>query len=64
MPRARRSRLAAAYGARADQARRAFSRLDQDRNGVLDAAELTTAISQFFASRDRRARGNVAFGYL
>jgi len=58
------TRLAAAYGARADQARRAFSRLDQDRNGVLDAAELTTAISQFFASRDRRARGNVAFGYL
>ena len=55
---------AAAYGARADQARRSFSRLDQDRNGVLDAAELTTAISQFFASRDRRARGNVAFGYL
>ena len=58
------TRLAAAYGARADQARRAFSRLDQDRNGVLDAAELTAAISQFFASRDPRARGNVAFGYL
>jgi tellurite resistance protein TerC len=58
------TRLAAAYGARADQARRSFSRLDQDRNGVLDAAELTTAISQFFASRDPRARGNVAFGYL
>ena len=58
------SRLAAAYGARADQARRAFSRLDQDRNGVLDAAELTTAISQFFASRDPRARGNVAFGHV
>jgi tellurite resistance protein TerC len=58
------TRLAAAYGARADQARRAFSRLDQDRNGVLDVAELTTAISQFFASRDPRARGNVAFGHL
>ena len=58
------TRLAAAYGARADQASRAFSRLDQDRNGVLDAAELTAAISQFFASRDPRARGNVAFGYL
>jgi tellurite resistance protein TerC len=58
------TRLAAAYGARADQARRAFSRLDQDRNGVLDVAELTTAISQFFASRDSRARGNVAFGHL
>jgi tellurite resistance protein TerC len=58
------TRLAAAYGARADQAQRAFSRLDQDRNGVLDAAELTAAISQFFASRDPRARGNLAFGYL
>jgi tellurite resistance protein TerC len=58
------TRLAAAYGARADQARRAFTRLDQDRNGVLDAAELTTAISQFFASRNPRARGNLAFGYL
>jgi len=58
------TRLAAAYGARADQAKRAFSRLDQDRNGMLDAAELTTAISQFFASRDPRARGNVAFGHV
>jgi tellurite resistance protein TerC len=57
------TRLAAAYGARAGQAKRAFSRLDQDRNGTLDAAELTTAISQFFASRDPRARGNVAFGH-
>jgi len=58
------TRLAAAYGARADQARRAFSRLDQDRNGMLDTAELTTAISQFFDSRDPRARGNVAFGHV
>ena len=55
-------RLAAVYGARPAEARRAFGRLDQDRNGALDAAELTTAISQFFASRDPRARGNVAFG--
>ncbi|MGH3205478.1 MAG: TerC family protein [Streptosporangiaceae bacterium] len=58
------ARLAAVYGARPDQAERAFSRLDQDRNGVLDTAELTTAISQFFASRDPRARGNLAFGHL
>ena len=58
------TRLAAAYGARANQAERAFSRLDQDRNGVLDAAELTTAISQFFASRDPHALGNVAFGHV
>jgi tellurite resistance protein TerC len=57
------TRLAAVYGARADQARRAFGRLDQDRNGVLDAAELTSAISQFFGSRDPRARGGVAFGH-
>jgi Ca2+-binding EF-hand superfamily protein len=55
-------RLAAVYGAKAGQARRAFGRLDEDRNGVLDAAELAAAISQFFASRDPRARGSVAFG--
>jgi hypothetical protein len=35
----------------ADEAERAFSRLDQDRNGVLDAAELTMAICHFLASR-------------
>jgi tellurite resistance protein TerC len=56
------TRLAAVYGARADEAERAFGRLDQDRNGVLDVAELTSAIGQFFASRNPRARGNVAFG--
>jgi tellurite resistance protein TerC len=55
-------RLASVYGAKAGQARRAFGRLDEDRNGVLDAAELTAAISQFFASRDPRARGSMAFG--
>jgi tellurite resistance protein TerC len=58
------TRLAAVYGARAGEAERAFGRLDQDRNGMLDAAELTLAISQFFASRDPRARGNVAFGRI
>jgi Ca2+-binding EF-hand superfamily protein len=58
------TRLAAVYGARADQAERAFGRLDQDRNGVLDATELTLAISQFFASRDPGGYGNVAFGYV
>lgn len=57
------TRLAAVYGARADQAERAFGRLDEDRNGVLDATELTAAISQFFASRDVRSSGNVAFGH-
>ena len=57
------ARLATVYGARSDQAERAFGRLDQDRNGMLDAAELTAAITQFFASRDPRADGNVAFGH-
>ena len=57
------ARLTAVYGARADEAGRAFGRLDQDRNGVLDVAELTLAISQFFASRDVGAQGNVAFGH-
>jgi hypothetical protein len=44
--------LAAAYGARPDEAARAFDRLDQDRNGMLDTAELALAIRQFFTSRD------------
>jgi tellurite resistance protein TerC len=56
------TRLAAVYGAGAEEAERAFGRLDRDRNGVLDAAELTLAIRQFFASRDPHALGNVAFG--
>ncbi len=58
------ARLAAVYGAGADEAERAFGRLDQDRNGVLDAAELTLAISQFFASRDPGVGGSLAFGRL
>src|SRR5580693_5642744 len=56
--------LAAVYGARADQAERAFGRLDQDHNGVLDVTELTVAISQFFANRDPGGYGNVAFGHV
>jgi tellurite resistance protein TerC len=58
------TRLAAVYGARAEEAERAFGRLDTDDNGMLDVAELTLAIGQFFASRDPGARGNVAFGYV
>jgi tellurite resistance protein TerC len=58
------ARLAGVYGARPDEAARAFDRLDQDRNGMLDTAELAQAISQFFTSRDPGARGNVAFGHL
>jgi DNA-binding transcriptional LysR family regulator len=41
------ARLAAVYGARADEAARAFGRIDQDRNGVPDSAELALAISRF-----------------
>jgi TerC family integral membrane protein len=58
------ARLTAAYGASAEQAARAFARLDLDRNGVLDAAELTAAITQFFTSPDPDAPGNLAFGRL
>jgi len=58
------ARLAAVYGSGADEAERAFDRLDRDRNGVLDATEVTLAISQFFASRDPRVLGSVAFGHL
>jgi Ca2+-binding EF-hand superfamily protein len=36
---------------RPEEAAAAFDRLDLDRNGVLDTAELTVALSQFFASR-------------
>ncbi len=56
--------LTAVYGASADDAARAFSRLDLDRNGVLDSLEFTTAISQFFASPDADAAGSLAFGRL
>ena len=56
--------LTAVYGASADDAARAFRRLDLDRNGVLDSAEFTAAISQFFASPDADAAGSLAFGRL
>jgi len=58
------ARLAAAYGARADEAAQAFGRLDRDRNGMVDIAELALAISQFFTSRDADTDGNLAFGHL
>jgi len=58
------ARLTAAYGANAGEAARAFARLDLDRNGVLDAAEFTQAITQFFTSPDPDAPGNLAFGRL
>jgi len=44
--------------------RNGFARLDLGRNGVLDAAELTAAITQFFTSPDPDAPGNLAFGRL
>jgi tellurite resistance protein TerC len=58
------ARLAAAYGASTRQAARAFAQLDLDSNGVLDTAELTQGISQFFTSPDPGAPGNLAFGRL
>jgi tellurite resistance protein TerC len=58
------ARLAGAYGASAGEAARAFAQLDLDRNGYLDSAELAAAISQFFASPDAAAPGNLAFGRL
>jgi len=58
------ARLAAVYGARAHEAAHAFGRLDRDRNGLLETAELAEAISQFFTSRDPGAHGNLAFGHL
>ncbi len=42
--------LAAVYGTSTDEAERAFSRLDLDRNGFVDTAELSLGICQFFAA--------------
>ena len=42
--------LAAVYGTSAKEAERAFSRLDLDRNGFVDTAELSLGIGQFFAA--------------
>ena len=58
------TQLAAVYGASAEQAGQAFGRLDLDHNGFLDVSELTLAITEFFASRDPAAPGNLAFGRL
>ena len=58
------ARLASVYGASSEQAANAFDRLDLDRNGFLDTSELTLALSQFFASPDADAPGNLAFGRL
>jgi len=57
-------RLAAVYGAPAHEAAQAFGRLDRDRNGLLDTAELAEAISRFFTSRDPGTYGNLAVGHL
>ena len=58
------SRLAAVYGASAEQAGLAFSQLDLDHNGYLDTPELSVATTEFFVSRDTAVPGNVAFGHL
>lgn len=51
------ARLAAVYGAGPGEAARAFGRLGQDRDGMLDTAGLALAISQFFTSVPRDACG-------
>lgn len=58
------TRLTAAYGASTQQAAQAFRQLDLDHNGLLDIAELTQAIRQFFTSPDPHVPGNLAFGHL
>jgi tellurite resistance protein TerC len=58
------ARLAGVFGAGPAEAARAFARLDLDRNGLLDRAELTEAIRQFFTSPDPAVPGNLAFGRL
>jgi tellurite resistance protein TerC len=57
-------RLAGQYGADPGAAARAFAQLDLDRNGVIDTAELSAAIRQFFTSPDPAVPGNLAFGRL
>jgi len=57
-------RLAAVYGTPAREVARAFGRLDRDRNGLLDAAELAEAIGRFFTSRDPGTSGTLAAGHL
>ena len=42
--------LAAVYGTSTDEAECAFGRLDLDRNGFVDTAELSLGIGQFFAA--------------
>jgi len=58
------ARLAAVYGARADQAARAFDHLDRNHDGALDTAELALAIGEFFTSRDPGAWDRFASGHL
>jgi Ca2+-binding EF-hand superfamily protein len=50
LDRAEYRQLAAACGTGADEAERAFSRLDLDRDGFVDTAELSLGIGQFFAA--------------
>lgn len=58
------TRLAGVYGASTEEAEQAFARLDLDRNGALDGTELALAMSQFYASPDADAPGNLTFGRL
>ena len=53
-----------AYGVCADDAERAFKRLDRNGDGVLDRAEVEQAFKEFYTGDDPEAPGNAIYGPL
>jgi Ca2+-binding EF-hand superfamily protein len=53
-----------AYGVCADDAERAFKKLDRNGDGVLDHNEVQKAVREFYTSDDPKAPGNAIFGPL